>query len=122
MAEQNADLEIELNLIMKDVHAERFDSALENTKKLCATYPKNDQVWQVYGYIEAQRRNFSEARKGYCRALALVPFSAQLYQEIAVLYEEMGKHDLAKACHQTAQMLSSFEEKEKAENVLPPYN
>ena len=110
MSYKNIDLEIALNLIIKDAQSGKLDIAFKAIERLSLSDGNNPQVWQLYGLIASLREDFDEACRAFCRSLSLAPFNRQPYLDLATIHQISNKMELARGCLKSAFVLEPSNE------------
>ena len=100
--DSKSELDRTFDVIVTEVEQGQLEKAFNSINNLCLLYPQSDRVWQAYGVIASKLAKFEDGRRGFCRAVSLAPFNAQLYLDLSQLYENQDKLELARACLKTA--------------------
>jgi len=100
--DSNTELDRAFDVVVTEVEQGLLENAFNSVNNLCLLYPQSDRVWQAYGVIASKLERFEEGRRGFCRAVSLAPFNAQLYLDLSQMYENQDKLELARACLKTA--------------------
>jgi tetratricopeptide (TPR) repeat protein len=82
---------------LQEYNAKRYDTALSMLERSIGADAKNPSAWYLRGVIAHTRKDRAAALDAYNRTLAINPRYSKAYGDRALLYEEIGRDELAAA-------------------------
>jgi tetratricopeptide (TPR) repeat protein len=82
---------------LQEYNAKRYGTATSMIERSIAADANNPSAWYLAGVLAHMRKDRAAALAAYNRAIAIDPRYKKAYGDRALLYEEMGRQDLAAA-------------------------
>jgi tetratricopeptide (TPR) repeat protein len=82
---------------LQEYNAKRYGTAMSMAERSIAADANNPSAWYLRGVLLHRRKDRSAALAAYNRAVSIDPQYKKAYGDRALLYEEMGRKDLAAA-------------------------
>lgn len=82
---------------LKEYNAKRYGMAMSMVDRAIAADGNNPSAWYLRGVLFHQRKERSSALAAYNRTLSIDPRYKKAYGDRALLYEQMGRPELAAA-------------------------
>ena len=86
---------IEVNSIMSLHNIGEYEDAFVKCKDLFIKYPNSPLLYNIFGSINVEKRDFTSAIYSYLNAIKIKPNYAQAFNNLAILLKKMGEINLA---------------------------